>query len=124
MAVRAVPRATEPHLPSLVTALAPLLAAANAGAFEVRWSAGIVRIEQASFAGVDVVAVDAAVLAAPPATAQATAKSEVDSWPLALLAGFDAVRDAINVERARHGAAAFTRQQFMDSIKAKVDNWT
>ncbi|MBI2510070.1 MAG: hypothetical protein HYV99_08945, partial [Betaproteobacteria bacterium] len=66
MIEKSFPRAgNPPHIPSLATALQPLMAVANAGSFTLHLGPGTVYIEQGGWAGVDLVAVQAAVDAAP-----------------------------------------------------------
>lgn len=121
LAIRSVARATQPHLPTLAGTLAPLLAAANAGAFCLRYQGGQVVIEQASFAGVNLTSVDAAVAAAPTHTDKLDAKTEADSIPLLERAAYLTLLDLINVERARHTAAAISPATYVASVKTKVD---
>jgi hypothetical protein len=119
--IRVVSRATPPHLPTLNTALAPLLAVANAGAFHSRYQDGAVVIEQNDFTGVDWLAVEAAVAAAPVSSDVLDVKTQIAALPLLTKAIVLALMDAINVERSRHGAAAITPEQAVAAIVAKVD---
>lgn len=124
MALRSVARASEPHLASLATVLAPLLAVANAGSFHLRWTGSAVIIEQASLTGVNLANVDAAVAAAPVRTSALDAKSDIDGWPKSLLALTRLI--AIELNRLRQNPTtvfpAFTQAQVIDAIKAEVDS--
>lgn len=116
-----VTRATQPHLPTLADTLAPLLAVANAGGFHLRYQAGQVVIEQASFAGVNLTSVDAAVTAAPEHSDALDAQTEADAIPLLMRAALLTMLDLVNVERARHSAATVTQSAYVTAVKAKVD---
>ncbi len=122
MAARVVPRGTAPHLPTLASTLTPLLAVANAGGFTLRYDTGKVVIEQASFSGVDTVAVDAAVAAAPAATPQLDAQAWVDALPIEMKAIVLTLLDEINILRthAAIGLAARTPTQAVNAIRAKA----
>ena len=76
---------TAHHL-SLVNALTPLLASANAGSFHLRQGGGKVIIQQASFSGVDLAAVQAAVDAAPVQDADTEANDQMSDRRLRALA--------------------------------------
>lgn len=65
MTARSYPRATEPHIPSVVDAVRPLLVVANAGGFYVSWANGVVTIEQGGWNNVDDGAMQAVIDAAP-----------------------------------------------------------
>lgn len=123
MVMRVVSRATQPHMLTLAGTLAPLLAAANAGSFHLRWQDGSVIIEQNSFTGVNTAQVDAAVAAAPAHTASLDAKANVDAWPVELKAAFLVVMDEVNRVRTQPTTAfaAYTAAQFMNAIKNRVD---
>lgn len=124
LAVRSVARATEPHLVSLATTLAPLLAVANAGSFHLRWTGSAVLIEQESFAGVNTASVDAAVASAPARTSALDAKADIDNWPKPILALVRLI--VIELNRLRQNPtttfSAFTQAQVIAAIKAEVDN--
>lgn len=123
LAVRAVARATEPHLPTLAAALAPLLAVANAGSFHLRYQTGAVIIEQGSFAGCDLAAIDAVVAGAPTDTDALDAKTDVDNWPKPIRALVKLI--VIELNRLRQSPtttfAAYTEQQVTDAIKTQID---
>lgn len=119
--VLAFARATEPHLPTLAAALAPILSAANAGSFHLRYAGGVVLIEQASFTGVNQTSVSNAVAAAPVRTVQLDAKQRVDELSLVERAAYQTLLDLVNVERARHSAAAISVATFVANVKTKVD---
>jgi hypothetical protein len=124
MAIRVVPRATQPHLQTLAGSLAPILASGSpASSFYLRWQDGSVVIEQNSFTGVNTAQVDAAVAAAPAHTAALDAKAEIDSWGPALKAALLVVMDEVNRVRVQPTTAftAYTATQFMNAIKARVD---
>lgn len=125
MASRRIARATQPHLPTLTATLAPLLSAANAGAFQLRYEARLtgseVVIEQASFTNVDTALVDAAVASAPAYSDALDVKAQINALPLLQKAILLTIIDAINVERARHSVAAITPTQAIANIVAKVD---
>lgn len=124
LAIRAVARATPPHLPTLAVSLAPLLAVANSGAFHLRYQGGQVLIEQASFSGVNTTAVDAAVVGAPEPSVSLDAKSDIDNWPKPLLALVRLI--VIELNRLRQNPtttfAAFTQAQVIAAIKTEIDN--
>lgn len=121
MEVRRISRATAPHLPTLADDLRSLLAVANAGSFHLRYQDGGVVIEQNSFSGVNVSAVEAAVAAAPDASEVLDVKAELKALPLLTKAIVLSLIDAINTERAQHGRAAITQTQAVNAIIAKVD---
>ena len=122
LSVLSVPRASAPHLPSLSEALAPILAAANAGSFFVRYQGGNVIIEQASFSGVNLAAVDAAVAAAPEPTAALQAQFDVDAMPVWARAMALAIIDQLNVLRQNPAAVlpAITPAQAIAAIRNKA----
>lgn len=122
LVIRSVSRATQPHLPSLAATLAPLLAVANAGSFHLSYQSARVLIEQGSFAGCDLTAIDAAVAAAPVQSDLLDVKAAVDALPTIQKAILLSIIDAINVERAQHGRAAITPAMALASIKAKADS--
>jgi hypothetical protein len=110
---RRIPRASEPHLPTLNDALRPLLAQGTpASSFRVRYENGAVVIEQNSFTGCDLQAIDAAVASAPEHTDKLEAKAEVDGWPLALRAALLTLA----------GYSGKTAAQFRADVKSKVDS--
>lgn len=123
LALRSVARATEPHGPALAAALAPLLAVANAGSFQLRYQSGKVIIEQGSFAGCDLAAIDAAVAAAPVVTDALNAKADLDDWPKPLKALVRLIVKELNRLRQNPSTAfaAFTEQQVIDAIKTEID---
>lgn len=118
---RTYARQTAPHLPTLADNIRALMAAANAGSFHVNYQNGQVIIEQGSWAGVNEAAVASAVAAAPDDGEKIDAKRIVNSLTLVERAIFLTILDGINVERARHGAAAITPAQWITSIIAKID---
>lgn len=122
MMILTIPRATVPHGATLATMLAPLLAAANAGSFHVRYQGGAVQIEQESFAGVDQPAVAAAVAAAPVSTPSLEAQSTIDGWPPELKALFLLLVDQLNILRTQPTTvlAAITVSQAWAAVKAKA----
>lgn len=124
LAVLAITRATEPHLPTLAGTLAPLLSVANSGSFHLRYAGGQVLIEQASFSGVNQTSVQNAVAAAPTRTAALDAKVDIDHWPKPLLAFAELMRVEINRLRTQPSTTftAYTRAQVLNAIKAEVDN--
>lgn len=121
MQSRAFTRASQPHLPTLQASLTPLLAAANAGGFHLRYENGRVVIEQASFTGVNLASVQTEITNAPAWTDRLDAKDEADRLSLTVRAAFLTMLDLVNAERARHSAAAVTPATFMASVKTKVD---
>jgi hypothetical protein len=120
MLIRVVSRETEPHLISLAVTLAPLLAVANSGSFHLRYQSGVVIIEQSSFHGVNLSAVDAAVLAAPAHTSVLAAKAWIDTLDPALDAILVALVKLLNTERAQHGRPALTRAAFLQLAKDEL----
>lgn len=120
LALLSIPRATEPHLPTLAATLAPLLAVATCGSFHLHYDGKAVVIEQATFDRVDRAAVEAAVAAAPARTAQLDAQAELDAVPDILRVAVLGLLDLINVERAQHGRSQITPQQVWTQLKAKV----
>lgn len=124
MLVRKVARASQPHLSTLADSLRPLLAVANAGSFHLRYESGQVVIEQNSFTGCDLQAIDAAVASAPAHTEALAAKADIDNWPKAMLAFAELVRVEINRLRQNPLTAypAISRAQVLAAIKAEVDN--
>jgi hypothetical protein len=116
MAIRSYPRATEPHFRSLAVALEPVL-----HNWRQYYDKGFVYLEHPDFTGTTDQAIQAIVDAAPVTSPVLDAKDEVDRLTLLLKAAFLTVLDAINVERARHGAVAITPAQFLASVKSKVD---
>jgi hypothetical protein len=123
MLVRKVARASQPHLSTLADSLRPLLAVANAGSFHLRYETGAVVIEQNSFTGCDLQAIDAAVASAPAHTEALAAKATIDAWPKDLKAF--ARRVVIEINRLRQNPTtvfpAFTEAQVYDAIKSDVD---
>lgn len=126
MQILTVVRATAPHLPTLAASLAPLLALANAGAAHLRYQNGAVIIEQGSFVGVDVPAVQAAVAAAPVDSPRLNAKAEIDQLPVYFRATLLLLLDQVNTLRTTPLAVlpAITEAQMWTAIKAKVDTLT
>lgn len=124
MEARTYARATAPHLGSLASTLAPLLAVANAGSFHLRHANSAVIVEQGSFAGVDHAAVQNAVTAAPEHSDKLDAKAEADRMGLFERAAFLTLLDYVNEVRANPTAllATKTSAQFRSDIKAKVDS--
>lgn len=118
-----VARVTQPHIPSLAGALAPLLAVANAGSFLLRWTGSSVVIEQNSFAGVNTTSVQNAVAAAPAHTDALAAKDDVDNWPKPLRALVRLI--VLELNRLRQNPttafAAFTEAQVLMAIKNEID---
>lgn len=123
MVTRIVARVTPPHLPSLITTLTPLLAVAAAGSFYLRWQSGAVYIDQESFVGVDLAAVDAAVAAAPIWTQALEDKQIVDDLPKWHKAIVLTLLDQINTLRTQPATvfAAVTPAQAWAAVKAKYD---
>ena len=124
LAIRSVTRATQPHLPTLAGSLAPLLAVANCGSFGLRYETGRVVIEQGSFSGCDLTAIDAAVAAAPTTSAYLDAKNDIDNnVPLWARGWFLALLDQINVLRTQPSTtfSAITVNQAITAVKAKID---
>ena len=126
MQTRQVTRATAPDLHALNVTLQPLLAVANAGVFYLRYGDGVVVIEQASFTGVDMAAVSAAVAAAPVATPYTQAKADVDTLPLVQKAIVLLLLDQINQLRQNPTTVlpAITEQQMWNAIRNRVDSLT
>lgn len=122
--ILAIARATEPHLPTLAASLAPILSAANAGSFHLRYSGGYVLIEQASFTGVNQTNVSNAVAAAATRTAALDAKDDVDNWPKPLRALVRLIVTELNRLRQNPSTtfAAFTETQVLNAIKAEIDS--
>lgn len=115
METREFVRATEPHRESLGAALFPVL-----GPNFVRYDKGVVYVT-ADFADTTNQAVQTVVTAAPQASLLLDAKAYCDRLTLIERAISLTMLDLVNVERARHSAAAVTRQQFVTAVKAKVD---
>jgi hypothetical protein len=109
-------RATEPHFPSLATALSSLLTLQGLLWFDK----GSVFVT-ADFASTTNPAVQAIVDAAPVTSEALTAKAMVDQINLVERAAYLTLLDAINVERARHGAQAITKPQFIQAVKDRVE---
>jgi len=107
-------------MPSLATALQPLMAVANAGSFHLALTTGGVTIEQAAWTGVDLAAVQAAVTAAPDDSALLRDQDKIAGIPVWEKAMILTLLDLINVERARHAAAAITPLQFIAAAKTKA----
>jgi hypothetical protein len=120
LAVRSVARATAPHLPTLSATLTPLLAVANAGSFHLRYQTGAVVIEQASFAGCDLAAIDAAVAAAPAPSDQLDAQAWIDNMPIPYKAICLALIDQLNTLRAFHSLSAITPAQAIAAVRTKA----
>jgi hypothetical protein len=118
-----VSRATQPHIPTLAGTLAPLLAVANAGSFHLRYSSGVVVIEQNSFAGVNTTSVQNAVASALAHTDALAAKDDVDNWPKPLRALVRLIVTELNRLRTQPTTAfaAFTEAQVLAAIKAEID---
>lgn len=118
-----VARVTPPHLATLATLLAPLLALASAGSFHLRYDSGAVVIEQGSFTGVNVAAVQAAVAAAPADSDVLNAKEIIDELPVWQRAFFLTLLDQINVLRTQPTTTfgAVTPAQAWTAVKAKID---
>jgi len=116
MAIRTYPRATEPHFLSLAAALQPVLPLVSG----LRYFQGVVTID-ADFSGTTDQAIQALVDAAPVTSPLLDAKARVDSLSLLERAGYLTLLDAINVERARHSAAAITKLAFIQAVKDRVD---
>jgi hypothetical protein len=114
-------RSTAPHLESLAATLTPLLAVANAGSFHLSFTGSHVVIAQGGWDGVNLTSVQTAVTNAPNDSETLTAKFEADRIPPMFKAAFIVVLDGVNIERARHGAAAITPAQFVTQIKQKLD---
>jgi hypothetical protein len=112
-----------PDLVTLGTALAPLLAVANAGSFHLRVAGASVVIEQGSFAGVDLAAVQNAINAAPDDTDRNRAKDLIDAWPIELKALLLVLIDELNRLRTQPTTAfgAITPAQAIAAVKAKAD---
>lgn len=117
------PRVTAPHLPSLAVSITTELAKANAGSFHLRYASGEVIVEQASWVGVTLATIQAAVDAAPADTAQLQAKDAVDALPRYLQAIVLVLVDEIN--RLRQNPTTvypiITAAQAWSAVKAKVD---
>lgn len=122
MAIQSIARATEPHLPSLVATLTPLLAVASAGSFTVRYQGGNVVIEQASFTGVNMTSVTNAVVAAPVTSPQLDAQDAIDNMPILQKAIVLALIDQLNVIRAALPSplGAITPAQAVAAIRTKA----
>ena len=121
LALLSIPRATEPHLPTLAATLAPLLAVATCGSFHLHYDGKAVVIEQATFDRVNRAAVDAAVAAAPDRTARLDVKAELDAISPFLKVVILGLLDLINTERAQHGRSQITPEQAWTQLKTKVD---
>jgi hypothetical protein len=113
---RTYTRATEPHLPTLATSLAPVLTLTGL----IRYERGVLFVS-AEFGETTDQAVQFIVDAAPQASALLDAKAQVDAISLVERAAFLTLLDAINVERARHGAQAITKPQFIQAVKDRVE---
>lgn len=121
MLIRRVARSTQPHLPTLAATLAPLLALGTpASSFHLRYESGDVVIEQDSFTGVDVEAVDAAVANAPEHSVILDAKAYLDAMPPELEAIFTALVKLINTERAQHSRQAITKAALIQLAKDEL----
>jgi hypothetical protein len=123
MQSRSFPRSTAPDMTVLANSLRPLLTVADAGSFHLRTEPDAVIVEQASFSGVDLAAVQTAVNAAPVATPQSQAKANIDQWPVELKALFLLLVDEINRLRTDPSRTfpAITYQQAWNAVKAKAD---
>lgn len=124
MVTRIVARGSAPYLPALAATLAPLLALANAGSFHLSYQNNAVYIEQGTFAGVDVAAVDAAVAGAPVWTQALEDKQFVDDLPKWHKAIVLTLLDQINTLRTQPATVfgAVTPAQAWAAVKAKYDS--
>lgn len=122
MQKQTVARATAPDLASLAATLTPLLAVAAAGSFQLRYENGQVVIEQASFSGVNMASVNAAVAAAPASTPQLDAQAAIDALPILEKAIVLAIIDQLNVIRAALATPlpAITPAQAISAVRAKA----
>ena len=82
------PRTTQPFFPELAKALTPLMAVVQAESFHLSWIDSFVVIGQAGWEGVDLLAVQAAVDAAPAWTNRLDARDRIGRFPVELWAAF------------------------------------
>jgi hypothetical protein len=116
MAIRLFLRATEPHSLSLAAVLFPLI-----GGHLQRYEKGTLSIE-ADFGSVTDQQIQAAVDAAPTASAALDARFAADRLTLLERAAYLTLLDLINVERGRHGAGAVSAPQYVQAVKDKVES--
>lgn len=113
--IRIYPRATEPHGPTLASALIGILTLR--GIWYDKGSVSIV----ADYGSVTDTAVQALVDAAPVASPLLDAKLAADRISLVERAAYLTLLDLINVERARHAAPAVTKAAFIQAVRDRVD---
>jgi hypothetical protein len=109
-------RATEPRLRSLSVDLQPLVGSAP---YRLYYDKAV--FITADFGFTTDTAVQSVVDAAPNASPLLDAKEQVDAISLVERAAYLTLLDAINVERARHGAQAITKPQFIQAVKDRVE---
>ena len=120
---RSFPRASAPHGPTLGAALAAIIP----GSIHIRHEGGAVIIEAASFAGVNLTSVQAAVDAAPADTPAERAKNAVDTTqglPACLVEAMArALVPTLNQTRTDPltPKAAITADAVRTSLKAQID---
>lgn len=120
METRLFARSTEPDLPILNAALTPLLAVANVGSFYTIWQEPHVQIYQASFAGVDLIAVAQAVANAPAHSLLEDTRRRVDELSSVETSLVLVNIDLINAERFRHAAPLISKEAYVALLKAKL----
>ena len=115
------PRPARPYLPALQSTLVPFLVVANAGSFHLAWDGTQAVIEQGSWDGVDLAAVQAVVDAAPVWSTTLTAKDVLNILPLWEEAIFRVFLGLINENRAALGKSTLSAGAFFNLVKTKID---
>ena len=116
------PRATEPDMTALVTAIAPLLAVSSAGGFFPSYDGTNVNIDYGNWTGIALGSVQAAVTAAPVRTPVTDVQHYVDAMGFAERSNFLTILDQVNFIRnlLPIPLGAITPAQYIAGVKAKA----
>ena len=112
---RTFARATCPNIPAVGLALRPLVV----GSVHVAWAEGQVRIGIASWDGVNLEAVQAAIDAVPEDTAELRIRDAIDELSMVERKLWLAMLDLVNLERQTSGRPQVTPLQFLTLAKQR-----